>query len=229
MPPTRCHSSFGPPVGWPLKFRISGPDPVKTREIAQSFAQLLGANPETRNINYDWNEPAKVIKVEVDQDRARVLGLSSQQLANNINAILSGTTITQLRDTTYLVDIVARAVAEERAQLATLRNLMLDVPGGRSVPLAQIATLPLVNRTAEAGTLVERALALLDHQKYLEGSEEEVLLACAEVLHGAGAGDRAAQIRERARASALRKLDALTDPAWRGAFLAVPEIRELFA
>ncbi len=132
---------LGPPVGWPLKFRVSGPDVGKTREIAQSFAQVLGQNTNTRNINYDWNEPAKVIKVDVDQDRARALGLTSQQLANNINAILSGTTITQLRDSTYLIDIVARAIPEERAQLETLRSLMLDIPGGRSVPLAQIATL----------------------------------------------------------------------------------------
>src|SRR5215475_9373654 len=89
---------LGPPVGWPLKYRVSGPDPVKTRELAQSFAQVLGSNPNTRNINYDWNEPAKVIKVDVDQDRARALGISSQQLSNSINAILSGSRITQLRD-----------------------------------------------------------------------------------------------------------------------------------
>jgi multidrug efflux pump len=132
---------LGPPVGWPLKFRVSGPDPAKTRELAHAFAQVLGQNPNTRIINYDWNEPAKVVKVDVDQDRARTLGISSQQLANNINAILSGTRITQLRDSTYLVDIVARAVPEERAQLETLRNLMLAVPGGRSIPLGQIAKL----------------------------------------------------------------------------------------
>ena len=102
-------------MGWPLKFRVSGPDPTKTRELAQAFAQLLGQNTSTRNINYDWNEPAKVIKVDVDQDRARVLGISSQHLSNSINAVLSGTTITQLRDNTYLIDIVARAVPEERA------------------------------------------------------------------------------------------------------------------
>ena len=82
---------LGPPVGWPLKFRVSGPDPAKTRELAHAFAQVLGQNPNTRNINYDWNEPAKVIKVDVDQDRARALGISSQQLSNNINAVLSGT------------------------------------------------------------------------------------------------------------------------------------------
>src|SRR5262249_51529254 len=124
---------LGPPVGWPLKFRVSGRDPVKTREIAQSFARLLGDNPNTRNINYDWNEPAKVIKVEVDQDRARALGISSQQLSNNINAVLSGTRITQMREGTYLIDIVARAVPEERAKLDTLRNLMIGANGGKHV------------------------------------------------------------------------------------------------
>jgi multidrug efflux pump subunit AcrB len=135
---------LGPPVGWPLKFRVSGPDAVKTRELALAFAQVLGNNPNSRNINYDWNEPAKAIKVEVDQDRARALGISSQQLANNINAVLSGTTITQLRDATYLIDIVARAVPEERAQLDTLRNLQFEIAGGRNVPLGQIASLSYV-------------------------------------------------------------------------------------
>jgi multidrug efflux pump len=154
---------LGPPVGWPLKFRVSGPDPVKTRELAQSFAQVLGQNPNTRNINYDWNEPAKVIRVDVDQDRARALGISSQQLSNNINAVLSGTRITQMRDSTYLIDIVARAVPEERAQLDTLRNLMLGASGGRHIPLEQVATLsyqlepPLIWRRMRLPTVTVQA------------------------------------------------------------------------
>jgi multidrug efflux pump len=132
---------LGPPVGWPLRFRVSGPDPTKTRELAHAFAQVLGQNPNTRNINYDWNEMAKVIKVDVDQDRARALGISSQQLSNNINAVLSGSKITQLRDSTYLIDVIARAVPEERAKLDTLRNLRISLPSGRSVPLEQVASL----------------------------------------------------------------------------------------
>jgi multidrug efflux pump subunit AcrB len=154
---------LGPPVGWPLKFRVSGPDPTKTREFAQAFAQVLGQNPNTRNINYDWNETAKVIKVEVDQDRARALGISSQQLSNNINAVLSGTRITQLRDSTYLIDIIARAVPEERARLDTLRNLMLGAPNGKHVPLSQIATLsyqvepPLIWRRGRLPTVTVQA------------------------------------------------------------------------
>ena len=135
---------LGPPVGWPLKFRVSGPDASRTRDLALAFAQVVGENRNTRNINYDWNEPAKAIRVEVDQDRARTLGISSQQLANNINSVLSGSTITQLRDATYLIDIVARALPEERAKLETLRNLRFETTGGKSVPLAQIATLSYV-------------------------------------------------------------------------------------
>lgn len=132
---------LGPPVGWPLKFRISGPDPMETREFAHQFADVLGGNDAVRNINYDWNELSKVVRVDVDQDRARSLGISSQQLANSINAILSGTTITQLRDATYLVDIVGRAIPEERATLETLRTLKIGTPGGDAVPLSQIASL----------------------------------------------------------------------------------------
>ena len=83
------------------------------------------------------------------------------------------------------------------------------------------------NRNAEAGALVHRALALLEQQRYLEGSEEEVLAACVEVLHVAGAGDRAAAVRVRGRASAQRKLDALVDPEWKAAYAAIPEIQQL--
>jgi multidrug efflux pump len=106
---------LGPPVGWPLKFRVSGPDPAKVRDSAQSFASLLGNTPSAQNINFDWNEPSKVVRVEVDQDRARALGISSQSLSQTINAMLSGTTVTQVRDDIYLVDVVARAVPHERA------------------------------------------------------------------------------------------------------------------
>ena len=154
---------LGPPVGWPLKFRISGPEPVKVREIAQNFASLLGKTPNARNVNFDWNEPSKVVRVEVDQDRARALGISSQALSQTINAILSGTTVTQVRDDIYLIDIVARAIPEERAKLETLRSLMINVPGGRSVPLEQVAKLsygiepPLVWRRHRLPTITVQA------------------------------------------------------------------------
>jgi multidrug efflux pump subunit AcrB len=130
---------LGPPVGWPLKFRISGPDPTTVRDLARSFAALLGTTPQARNINFDWNEASKVVRVEVDQDRARALGISSRSLSETINAVLSGTNVTQVRDSIYLVDVVARALPEERARLETLRSLMIETPSGRSVPLEQVA------------------------------------------------------------------------------------------
>jgi len=132
---------LGPPVGWPLKFRVSGPDPDKVRATTFSFTELIAKNPSVSNINYDWNEQSKRIAVNVDQERARQLGLSSSQLASAINAVMSGQTITKLKDDIYLIDIVGRANDKERATLQTLRNLTIAIPSGRNVPLAQIASL----------------------------------------------------------------------------------------
>jgi multidrug efflux pump len=153
----------GPPVGWPLKFRVSGPNAEKVREYAQRFASLLGKTPSAQNINFDWNEPSPMVRVEVDQDRARALGISSQTLSQTINAILSGSNVTQVRDDIYLVDIVARAVSHERLNLETLRSLMIEAPGGRSVPLEQIAKLsysvepPLIWRRHRLPTITVQA------------------------------------------------------------------------
>jgi multidrug efflux pump subunit AcrB len=153
----------GPPVGWPLKFRVSGPEPAKVRDYAQNFASLLGNNPNAQNINFDWNEPSKVVRVEVDQDRARALGISSQALSQAINAVLSGTAVTQVRDDIYLVDVVARAVSDERVKLETLRSLMIETPGGRDVPVEQIAKLsyglepPLIWRRQRLPTITVQA------------------------------------------------------------------------
>ncbi|ANT51313.1 efflux RND transporter permease subunit [Mesorhizobium amorphae] len=154
---------LGPPVGWPLKFRVSGPDAEQTRDIAQRFAQVIGENASVRNINYDWNEPAKVIKVEVDQDRARALGISSQHLSDTINSVLSGSRITQMRDRTWLIDVVARAIPEERASIDTLRTLTISAVGGQRVPIEQVAKLsyqtepPLIWRRGRLPTVTVQA------------------------------------------------------------------------
>ena len=154
---------LGPPVGWPLKFRISGDDPGRVRQVALEFANLMGTDRAVSNINFDWSELSKQVKVDVDQDRARAVGLTSRQVASNINSVLSGSVITQVRDQTYLVDVVARAVESERANLETLRNLRLATPSGGSVPLAQIATLsyslepPLVWRRKRQPTITIQA------------------------------------------------------------------------
>ena len=154
---------LGPPVGWPLKFRISGDEPEKVRALSREFAEAISTNPNVQNVNFDWGEMSKAVKIDIDQDRARAVGLSSQHIASSINAVLTGTTVTQIRDHTYLVDVVARAKPEERATLDTLRSLQLASPTGTTVPLAQIAAVsyelepPLVWRRQRLPTVTIQA------------------------------------------------------------------------
>jgi multidrug efflux pump len=152
---------LGPPVGWPLQFRVSGPDLGQVREIALQLAQVVAANPEAVHVNFDWIEPIRQVRVRIDQDEARLLGLSSQAMASVLNTVVSGTPITQVRDD--LVDVVARATEEQRISLTNLRTLQIPLPGGRTVPLNQFATLaydqeyPLVWRRDRVPTLTVQA------------------------------------------------------------------------
>lgn len=131
---------LGPPVGWPLQYRVSGPEPDQVRAIAFKVARILQSDPGARNVNYNWMEPARTIRIRVDQDQARLLGLSSQQLALSLNAVVSGVTATQMRSGTHLVDVVVRSSADQRMSLSTIRTLQVPLPNGRTVPLSQIAT-----------------------------------------------------------------------------------------
>jgi multidrug efflux pump subunit AcrB len=131
---------LGPPVGWPLQYRVSGLEPGRVRAIAFQVAQEIGSAPGAENVNYNWMEPARTIRIRVDQDQARLLGLSSQQLALSLNAVVSGVTATQVRSGIYLVDVLVRASAEQRMSLSTIRTLQVPLPNGRTVPLSQIAS-----------------------------------------------------------------------------------------
>ncbi|WP_431302856.1 efflux RND transporter permease subunit [Sediminicoccus sp. BL-A-41-H5] len=154
---------LGPPVGWPLQYRVSGPDVEKVREIAQEVARIMAEARGSRLTHFDWMEPARQLRVRVDQDEARRLGLSSAQVAAVLNAALTGTTLTQLRDDIYLINVVARATAEERLSLTTLRSIQMPLAGGRTVPLSQLATFdyeqeyPLIWRRDRVPTLTVRA------------------------------------------------------------------------
>ncbi len=154
---------LGPPVGWPLQYRVSGPDPDRVREIAFKAAQIMASDASVQNVNYQWIEPARMVKIGVDQDQARLLGLSSQDLANSINTVVTGTTATQMRDWIYLVDVVARASAEQRMSLATIRTLQVPLPNGQTVPLSQLASVeygqeyPLIWRRDRQPTLTVQA------------------------------------------------------------------------
>jgi multidrug efflux pump len=131
---------LGPPVGWPLQYRVSGPEPEQVRAIAFRLADTLGSDPDAQNINYNWMEPARTVRIQVDQDQARLLGLSSEQLALSLNAVVSGVTATQMRSGTYLVDVLVRASAGQRMSLETIRSLQVPLPNGHTVPLSQIAS-----------------------------------------------------------------------------------------
>jgi multidrug efflux pump subunit AcrB len=132
---------LGPPVGWPVQYRVVGPDLEEVRSIALRLADVVAAHPASRRVNFDWFEPNRELRVEVDQDEARLLGLNSSAVAQALDSALSGAVVTQLRDDIYLIDVVARATEAERVALSTLASLQVPLPGGRAIPLTQFATI----------------------------------------------------------------------------------------
>src|SRR5689334_4503956 len=132
---------FGPPVGFPVQFRVIGPDPMKVREIAEQVRQVMAANPKVIDPHLDWNEQVKSIRLEVDQDRARALGLTPQDVAQTLQTLLSGLAITQYREGIEHIDVIARAVPDERLELGHLPELTIATRNSVPVPLSQIARL----------------------------------------------------------------------------------------
>src|SRR5262249_35716842 len=108
---------LGPPVGWPVQYRVSGPDLSQVLDIAMQLAGVMAKNSGIRKVNYDWMEPGRTVRIRVDQDQARLLGLSSQAVASVLNSVVSGTPVTQVRDSIYLIDIIVRATDEQRVSL----------------------------------------------------------------------------------------------------------------
>ena len=131
----------GPPVSYPVMFRVLGEDPQQVRTIAEQVRQVFKADPATRDINFDWNELSKSVRLEVDQNKARALGVDSQLLGNTLQTLLSGVTVTQYRERTESIDVVARAVPGERLSVEGLEAINLRTSTGGVVSLAQIATL----------------------------------------------------------------------------------------
>jgi len=129
----------GPPVPYPVQFRVVGPDPARVRAYADEVKAIMRANPNMRGINDNWNESVKVLRLEVDQDKARALGVTSQAVAQAARTINSGTTIGQYREDDKLVDIVLRQPLAERDQITDLANAYVPTTTGRSIPLGQIA------------------------------------------------------------------------------------------
>jgi multidrug efflux pump len=131
----------GPPVGYPVQFRVSGNDPVTLRQLAREVAAVMRGNPHLSNVHLDWDEMSKSIRIDIDQDKVRLLGITSQDISLFLNNALQGSIVTQYREGDELIDVALRGPADERASLSLLKDLAIPTATGQSVPLAQIATI----------------------------------------------------------------------------------------
>jgi multidrug efflux pump len=131
--------NFGPPVGFPVQFRVIGQDPNVVRSLAYEVRDVMRANRNTIDVNLDWNEQTPSVRLVVDQDRARTLGLNPQDIAQTLQTLLSGYSVTDVRSGTERIEVVARAAREERADLAGIADLTIVSRGGTPVPLSQVA------------------------------------------------------------------------------------------
>jgi len=134
----------GPPVGYPVQFRVSGEHIERVRALAHRVADQVRANPHVANVNLDWDEPSKVVRLKIDQDRARALGVSTQHLAQFLSGSLSGLRVSTYREGNELVEMLLRGPADERTRLDLLGSLAVPTENGQTVPVSQIATLEYV-------------------------------------------------------------------------------------
>jgi multidrug efflux pump len=131
--------NFGPPVGFPVQFRVIGPDANTVRDIAYQVRDVVRQNPNVREPQLDWNEQSPYLKLVVDQDRARALGLTPQDVSQALAMLISGAQVTTIRDGIEKVGVVARAVPSERLDLGSVGDLTVTSRNGVAVPLQQIA------------------------------------------------------------------------------------------
>lgn len=128
----------GPPVPYPVQFRVAGPEPYQLRQRADEVKALMRGNANMRGVNDNWNEFVKVLRLDLDQSKARVLGVTSQAVAQASRTILNGTRVGQFRDGDRLIDIVLRQPLDERGHLTDLANAYLPTASGRAIPMAQL-------------------------------------------------------------------------------------------
>ncbi len=131
----------GPPVGYPVQFRVTGEHIDKVRALARQVADKVRENPDVVNVHLDWQEPSKVVRLNIDQERARALGVSTADLSRFLQSSLTGSPVSQYREGNELIEILLRGGVSERQELGLLPSLAVPTDNGRSVPLSQIATL----------------------------------------------------------------------------------------
>lgn len=171
---------IGPPVGKPVQYRVSAADSDRARDAARGLAAVLATEPRLRDIALDWNEPARVVRLNVDQDQARQLGVSNQDIAGTLSTVFTGTNVTQLRDDIYLITVVARGAEIDRQSLNSLLNLQLMNSNGENIPLTALMTLtydteqPLIHQRDGLPTVTVKAA--------IDGSDQPATLV--EALSG---------------------------------------------
>ncbi|AZC22856.1 efflux RND transporter permease subunit [Pseudomonas sessilinigenes] len=131
----------GPPVGYPVQFRVTGEHIEEVRALARKVATKVRDNPHVVNVHLDWEEPSKVVYLNIDQDRARALGVSTANLSKFLQSSLIGSTVSQYREDNELIEILLRGTREERTELSLLPSLAIPTDNGQSVSLSQVATL----------------------------------------------------------------------------------------
>ena len=132
---------IGPPVGKPVQYRVSSPDLDQARDTARELAALLSTEPRLKDISLDWNEPARVVRLKVNQDLARQVGISNEDIAGALSGTFTGRNMTQLRDGIFLINVIARGSEADRTSLQSIQNLQLATTTGTPIPLASLAQL----------------------------------------------------------------------------------------
>lgn len=154
---------LGPPVAYPIIFRVSGPDIAKLKQIGDDVAVVLRKHPKTVEVNTDWGDRTPALQIEVDQDRARALGVTSLGVARSLGGAVSGATIGQFRERDRLIDVVLRGPAAERVAVSQVEDLQVPTSSGRTVPLSQVASVkqvmeePIIRRYSRVPTLSVRS------------------------------------------------------------------------
>ncbi len=131
----------GPPVGYPVQFRVTGEHIEKVRALAREVAAKVRENPHVVNVHLDWEEPSKAVYLDIDQDRARALGVSTAHLSSFLQSSLTGSNVSQYREDNELIEILLRGTPQERRELGNLGSLAVPTDNGQSVALSQVATL----------------------------------------------------------------------------------------
>jgi len=154
---------LGPPVAYPVIFRVSGPDPQLLKQLGAEVAAIMRKNPNTVEVNTDWGDRTPALQITVDQDRARALGVTSTAVARTLAGTVSGFTMGQYRESDKLIDVVLRAPERQRLDQSAVANLQVATNNGHSVPLSQVASVkqvmeePIIRRYSRSPTLLVRS------------------------------------------------------------------------